>query len=130
MTANMSFLKKISDFYDKAGQVLSSVFEYLVVILVIALLGGGLFDLVQRVPPEGGNSNGGILVVAPTPSYQFQAETYIMGALLVFGTVGFMALFRAATTVGERRYAAALATLGIVSLLITIIGTIYFASLK
>ncbi len=126
----MSFLKKISDFYDKAGQILSSIFEYLVVIFIIALLGGTLFDMVQKVPPEGGSPNGGIIVVAPTPSYQFQAETYIMGALLVFATVGFIALFRAANTIGEKRYAAALATLGIISLLITIIGTIYFASLK
>jgi len=126
----MSFSKKISEFYDKAGKVLGSILEYLAIIVVIALLGGVLFDLVQKVPPEGGSSTGGILVVAPTPSYQFQAETYIMGALLAFSTIGFIALFRAATVVGERRYAAALATLGLVALIVTIIGTIYFASLK
>jgi predicted permease len=126
----MSFLKKLSDFYDRASSVLSKIFEYLVLIFIIALLGGALFDLVQKVPPEGGSSSGGILVVAPTASYQFQAETYIMGALLVFGTIGFVALFKAANVVGEKRYATALGLLGLLSIIITIIGTIYFASLK
>lgn len=126
----MGLLDKISEFYDRAERVVVAVLEYFALILVIALLGGALFDIVSKVPPEGGSASGGIVFVAPTPRYQFQAETYIMGALLAFTTIGFLALFKAANTVGERRYAAALATLGIVSLIVVILGTIYFAYLK
>lgn len=130
MILQMSFLKKISEFYDRAGKILSSILEYLVVIVIIALLGGALFDAVEKVPPEGGTPSGGFIVVARTASYQFQAETYIVGAMLAFSVIGFVALFKAANTVGERRYAAALATLGIVSLIVIIAGIIFFASKK
>lgn len=126
----MGFSKKISDFYDRAQKVLATVLEYLALIGVIALFGGVLFDAVQKVPPEGGSPSGGVVFYAPTPSYQFQSETYLVGAILGLSTVGVLALFRAANTVGERRYAAALATLGIVSLIVAIIGIIVFAVTK
>jgi hypothetical protein len=126
----MSFLKRVSEFYDKVGKYLVSGLEYVITILVVAILGGGLFVLITQPPIEGGTSSGGIAVAYPSASFQYGAETYIVGALLLFATIGLISLFRAPNVFGQRRYSTALAALGIGALLVALIGVIYFANFK
>ncbi len=126
----MSLVRKVSEFYDKIGRYLATVSEYIAVLLLIGVLSGGLFVAVSHPPVEGTTSGGAVAIIYPGPSYQFGAEAFIVGAILLIATVGIVALFRAPNVYGQKRYSTALAALGIITLLTSIMALVFLWSVK
>jgi hypothetical protein len=123
----MGVFDVISEFYDKASSYLTRVLEYLIVLVLIAILAGGLFTLVVMPPAEGGTSSGGVQIIAPSTSYQYGAETFVIAIILGFTTLGAAALFRASIVYGQKRFASALGAFGIAAILIGLLSMIYVA---
>jgi len=99
-------------------------------ILVFFLIGGGVYDLLERPPPMGIGQYQAPQPLYPEVSRQFLLESLIATSFFAIGAVGFVLLHWSMRYAYDTSYATSLMFLGFVMILIGFIGAQVMVSAK
>ena len=98
--------------------------------LAFFLIGGGVYDLLERPPPLGVGQLGTPQLLYPEFGRQFLLESLIATSFFIIGAIGFVLLHWSMRYAYDTSYATSLMFLGFISILIGFIGTQVMVSAK